>query len=65
MMSLLTSKSKRHIDMSKIVPLTTPVISLFRQSSSDQEIEAEVRWATFVAKHDISFLSSDHVTRFF
>ena len=43
-------KSKRHINMSKIVQSTTPITSLFCQSSSDEAIEAEVRWATFVAK---------------
>ena len=58
-------KSKRHIDVSKTVRSTTPITSIFRQSSSDQTIEAEVRWATFVAKHNISFLSSDHATKLF
>ena len=57
--------SKRHIDALKIVHSTTPITSIFRQSSSDQAIEAEVRWATFVAKHNISFLSSDHATKLF
>ena len=58
-------KSKRHIDMSKIVPSTTPITSLFRKGDHHQAIEAEVRWATFVAKHNISFLSSDHATKLF
>ena len=41
-------KSKRHKDMSKPVPSTTPIISLFQIYRSDQAIDAEVRWATFV-----------------
>ena len=51
--------------MSKTVASTTPIASLFRPQRSDQAIEAEVRWATFVAKHNISFLASDHATKLF
>ena len=51
--------------MSKAVASTTPIASLFRPQRSDQAIEAEVRWATFVVNHNISFLASDHATKLF
>ena len=51
--------------MSKAVQSTTPITSLFQSQTSDQGIEAEVRWATFVAKHNIPFLSSNHATKLF
>ena len=60
-------KSKRHIDMSKITHLNTSITSLFAQRSTDQDLtlEAEVRWATFIAKHNMPFMSSDHATKLF
>ena len=51
--------------MSKAVASTTPIASLFRPQRSDQAIEAEVRRPTFVVKHNISFLASDHATKLF
>ena len=42
--------------------LQSPLSSDLR---SDQAIEAEVKWATFVVKHNISFLASDHATKLF
>ena len=35
------------------------------QSSQSKVIEAETRWATFTAKHNIAFLASDHATKLF
>ena len=35
------------------------------QSSQSKVIEAETRWATFTAKHNIAFLVSDHATKLF
>ena len=58
-------KSKRHNDMSMAMASSTPITSLFQSQTSDQAIEAEVRWATFVAKHNLPFLSSDHATKLF
>ena len=58
-------RSKRHKDMSKAVASTTPIASLFRPQRSDQAIEAEVRCATFVVTHSISFLASVHATKLF
>ena len=48
--------------MLKAVQSTTQITSLFQSQTSDQGIESEVRWATFVA---IPFLSSDHATKLF
>ena len=36
---------------------------MFKDSSSS--VEAEARWAMFVAKHNLAFLSSDHATKLF
>ena len=58
-------RSKWHKGMSKAVASTTPIASLFRPQRSDQAIEVEVRWDTFVVKHNISFLASDHATKLF
>ena len=55
-------KSKRH---KEALPSNTPINSLFQPQRSNQAIEAKVRWATFVAKHNISFLSSDHAIKLF
>ena len=51
--------------MSKAVASTTSIASLFRPQRSGQAIEAEVRWATFIVKHNIYFLASDHATKLF
>ena len=51
--------------MSTAVASTTPIASLFSPQRSDQAIQAEVRWATFVVKHNISFLARDHATKLF
>ena len=51
--------------MLKAVQSTTQITSLFQSQTSDQGIESEVRWATFVAKHNIPFLSGDHATKLF
>ena len=54
-------KSKKHSNLAKSV---SSKATLFHHQSSitDISIEAEVRWATFIAKHNIAFLASDHVT---
>ena len=36
---------------------------MFKDSSSS--VEAEARWAMFVAKHNLAFLGSDHATKLF
>ena len=35
---------------------------MYKPHISDKVIEVKARWATFVAKHNLSFLSSDHAT---
>ena len=54
-------KSKKHSNLAKSVSIKA---TLFHHQSSitDISIEAEVRWATFIAKHNIAFLASDHAT---
>ena len=56
-------KSKRHAEMNKAVSSMRSLTSHYRPQVSDQVIEAEVRWATFVAKHNLAFLLSDHATK--
>ena len=68
MMPLLTLRAEGiyYSDiMLKAVQLTSQITSLFQPQTSDQCIEAEVRWTTFVAKHNIPFLSSDYATKRF
>ena len=58
-------KSKRHTEMAKAVSSMQSITSHYKPQVSDKVIEAEVRWATFVAKHNLAFLSSDHATKLF
>ena len=41
------------------------VSTFFRASTSQKVTEAEARWVLFVAKHNISFLSSEHAAKLF
>ena len=58
-------KTKRHIEADKAVSTSRSLSSVFKPQTSEKIIEAEVRWATFVAKHNLAFLSSDHATKLF
>lgn len=58
-------KTKRHTEMAKAVSSMRSITSHYKPQVSDKVIEAEVRWATFVAKHNLAFLSSDHATKLF
>ena len=58
-------KSKRHVDMAKAVSTSRSLASVFKPQTSEMVIEAEVRWAISVAKHNLAFLSSDHATKHF
>ena len=42
-------KTKRHTEMAKVVSSTRSIRSHYKPQRSDKVIEAEVRWATFVA----------------
>lgn len=47
--------------------LSSMLASSSRRAASlaESTIEAEVRWAMFVAKHNVAFLTSDHASRLF
>ena len=51
--------------MAKAVSSMRSLTSHYKPQVSDKVIEAETRWATFVAKHNLAFLSSDHATKLF
>ena len=51
--------------MAKAVSSMRSIHSHYKPQASDKVIEAEVRWATFVSKHNLAFLSSDHATKLF
>ena len=51
--------------MAKAVSSMQSITSHYKPQVSNKVIEAEVRWATFVAKHNLAFLSSDHATKLF
>ena len=53
-------RRKHHEEMARAGTSSQSIIS-FRDSSKSV-IEAEARWATFIAKHNIAFLASDHAT---
>ena len=50
--------------MAKAVSSMRSIHSHYKPQASDKVIEAEVRWATFVSKHNLAFLSSDHAKLF-
>ena len=58
-------RSKRHVEMASASTSTSSIVSHFRPQVNDMVIEAEVRWATFVAKHNLAFLASDHANKLF
>lgn len=41
------------------------VSTFFQPTISQGVIEAETRWALFIAKHNLAFLNSDHATKLF
>ena len=56
---------KRHKDIIQSSSSSKPVASFFSQPVLQQTISAEVRWALFVAKHNLAFLTSDNVSKMF
>ena len=44
---------------------STSVTSFFRPQASQNVIEAETLWTTFVAKHNLAFETSNHATKLF
>jgi hypothetical protein len=58
-------KGKRHNDIATAAGSSKSVSSYFSQPASQKTISAEARWALFIAKHNVAFLSSDHATHLF
>ena len=58
-------KSKRHAEMASACATASSITSHFNPQVNDMVIEAEVRWATFMAKHILAFLASDHANKLF
>ncbi len=57
---------KHHKEMAKACSSSLPVASFFKPPQLQQNvIEAESLWSQFVAKHNLSFQSSDHATKLF
>ena len=56
---------KHHIEMSKAASSSRSISSFVQSASTDRVIEAETRWALFVARHNLAFLNSDHATKLF
>ena len=57
-------RGKHHIDMAKACS-SRSIASFFKPQASQAVIEAESLWSKFVAKHNISFQTSDHATKLF
>ena len=56
---------KRHKEAASSASSSRSVSSLFRPQLQQGVIEAEARWALFTAKHNLSFLTSDHASKLF
>ena len=56
---------KHHQEMANAAKSSRSLASFCTPQSSQKVIEAETRWATFTAKHNIAFLASDHATMLF
>ena len=56
---------KRHREMGKAASTSQSVTSFFRPQVLQSVNEAEMRWSLFVAKHNLSFQTSDHATKLF
>ena len=55
---------KHHIEMTRASSSSKSVSSFFLPKVTQSVMEAETRWALFVAKHNLAFLTSDHSSRF-
>ena len=56
---------KNHRDLVAASSSSRSLSTFFEPSTSLKVIEAETRWALFVAHHNLAFLSSDHATKLF
>ena len=57
--------SKRHAEMASACATASSITSHFKSQVNDMVIETEVLVATFVAKHNLAFLASDHANKLF
>ena len=60
-----TMFSKMLAEVSKVASSTRPVTHFFRPQLQKSTTEVETRWAMFVSKHNVAFLTSDHATKLF
>ena len=55
----------KHQEIAKASSSTRTLASYYKPQLPQNVIEAETRWAMFVSKHNIAFLTSDHATKLF
>ena len=58
-------QGKHHNDMVKALDPSRSVTSFLRPKTPQSVIESESLWSSFVAKHNLSFQTSDHATKLF
>lgn len=56
---------KRHIHFANAASSSRSVATYFSPQALRSSIEAETRWAMFVAKHNLAFVASDHANKLF
>ena len=57
--------TKHHKEMARASSSSASVTNFFQPKRSQYAIEAEARWALFVAEHNLAFLTSEHSTKLF
>ena len=58
-------RGKLHKEMAEATSSTRSVASYYRPQTPQSVIESESLWLKFVAKHNLSFQTSDHATKLF
>ena len=56
---------KHHKEAASAASSSRSVTSFYKPQLRQSVTEAEVRWAMYTAKHNLSFLSSDHASKLF
>ena len=59
------TKTNCHKDMAKVASTSKSLSSFCRPQIPQNTIRAEAMWCLFTAKHNLSFLNSDHATKLF
>ena len=63
---ITTHEGKHHKEAASAASFSKSMTSFFIRPQLRQNVtEDEARWALFTAKHNLSFLSSDHATKLF